>query len=89
MRIPWVGFRPLRERPWIGWVLPLVTGLTVLAWGRLIFTVIGNKPRVWSYGSYAYIPSESYANTQGPAGTGPVPRQIEPEPVLPAAGGKQ
>lgn len=64
---------------WAGWLTTAGIMLAIVAWGMLIYAVVGDSPRRWNYVTMPDVPSESYLSTEHPA-RGTVPAQIEPPP---------
>ncbi len=77
MRVP-----KLKAPEWLAWGVPVGVMAGIVLWGYLIFAVVGDKPRDWQYGGPTFIPSESWASSERPAGAAPA-KQMELPPVVP------
>ena len=75
-RNPTLGL-PVR---WVGgWTAPILVVVFTILWNMLIYWLIGDRPRVWQYGTLQYVPGVSIVSAEQ-ASTGRVPPQVEYPP---------
>lgn len=58
----------------------LIVGLIaalIVVWGGLVFFLVGDQPREWDYGSYPYVPGESYQSTERVPQSAEAPPQVQ------------
>jgi hypothetical protein len=83
------GYEEYTElKPFWGWILIVLLGLSLIVWGLLAYRLVRDRPREWDFGALPDVPAESAASSVEPAGGAPVPRQLEPLPRSSPAGGR-